>query len=174
MELLHDTQGGAPLHGREGAGVADGHNPGGRAVHQLLDEVRAARRHGGAGRDVLVADREGLIEDGVRSVGEPGQRAVRAPGKVDRGWPCGAEPGGTVADGGLVVGMEPCQERDAERAGDTQRRGPAHGQAADRVDECLERVDPQEQELVGEPGLVDEADGAVDPVDRPIGHGGPR
>ena len=76
----------------------------GRSRDELLHEVGAAHRDGRAGGDVLVADRERLLEDGVGAVAEAGERAVHAPGEVHGRGSGGAEPGGALADRGLVVG----------------------------------------------------------------------
>ena len=97
------------------------------------------------------------------------ERAIHAPGEVHRGRPGGAEASGAIADG-RVVAREPGASSATPIAPATPSAGrAAHGQPPDRVDQRIERRDPQHDQLVGEPGLVDEADLAVDPVDRPHG-----
>ena len=174
MELADDAERRAALDRREGAGVADRHRPDRRSRHEVPDEVRAAGGHGGARGDVLVADGDRLLEDGLRARLEPRERPVHAPGEVDGGRPGGAQGAGIGPDpvgiGGLAT--PPGEERDAHRARHAERRRAADREPRDRIDERVEGRDPEHDELVGEAGLVDELDPAVDPVDgarhRPI------
>ena len=73
-----------------------------------------------------------------------------------------AAPARTVVRIGDIAG----QERHAHRTCHAERRRAADGERRDRVDQRVERGDAQHDELVGEAGLVDEVDLAVDPVDR--------
>ena len=175
MELADDAERGPALDRREGASVADRHRPDCLALDPgCCHEVRAAGGHGGAGGDVLVADRDRLLEDGFRARLEPRERPVHAPGEVDGGGTGGAQGAGVGPDpvgvGGLAT--PPGEERDAHRARHAERRRAADREPRDRIDEGVEGRDPEHDELVGEAGLVDELDPAVDPVDgarhRPI------
>ena len=80
-----------------------------------------------------------------------------------------AAPSRTAASSPGVRGR---QERHAHGPGDAQRRGATDREPDDGVDEVVERRDPEDDELVGEAGLVDEADLALDPVDGAVAHGG--
>ena len=108
----------------------------------------------------------------ARALRQPGQRPVRAPGQVDRRGSRSAQPGGTLTDRHLVARIARRQKRHAHGPSDTQRRSATDREPEDGVDEVVESRDPQNHELVGEAGLVDEADLALDPVDGPVTHGG--
>ena len=124
-------------------------------------------------RDVLVADRQRLGEHrGSDPSDKPCERPINAPGEVDGRRSGGAQAGSTLADEDLVAWMAGGEERHAHGPGDAQRRGAADREPDDGVDEVVHIGDPEDDELIGEARLVDEADLALDPVDGPVGHGG--
>src|SRR5690606_41416540 len=58
-------------------------------------------------------------------------------------------------------------QRDAERPRHTERGRTPYGEPAEGADQLVRGVDAERHELVGQPGLVDELDRAVHPVDGP-------
>ena len=93
VELADHAEGGAALDRRQRPGVADRHRAHARPGNKLRDQVGAAGRDRCARLDVLVADPHGLGEHGAGPVGQAGQRAVDAPGEVDRRRPGRAKAG---------------------------------------------------------------------------------
>ena len=101
--------------------------------------------------------------------GRHAQRAVDAPGEVDRRRAGIAQALRAGSHGTLVVRVARGQERDPEPARHAQRRSAAHREPRDRIDQLVELRDAQHDQLVGQARLVDEVDLPVDPVDGPHG-----
>jgi hypothetical protein len=176
----HDAERGAVAGRREPAGVAVREDP-----RPDRDQLRAVGAQAPVRRDVL-------LEDGLRLADQPGaelgrrQRGValrvpphpvERPEQVHGGRPGLREPG----DRGLEVGEEGVPvtrrarqacERDAERGRDTDRRGAAHRQRANRVRHLGPDAAVEVHLLPGETPLVQEDQPIPLPADRKEGERG--
>ena len=163
VQRLDDGERRPALDGREAAGVADRH----RANAAVADELAArARPHA---RPSAVTPRSP----------RPGSRAPRrAPRRSRRA--ARAATRSTIRARFTAVGRAFRSDRTAAAKSGSDsarttpnapatpmRRRPADGEPADRVDERRDVLDAQDDELVRQSRLVDQLDGAVDPVDRP-------
>ena len=142
----------------------------GRSGHCGPQDVGGAAGGDPVGLLLLGEDGERLGEHGVRAVGQAGEHPVDGPAQVDRGRAAVDDPLRVPADGVLVdaaagIDVVPGGKGDAERPGDPDDRRAADHQPADRVDDVVDRGQPQELQPCRQRGLVDGDDRAVVPVE---------
>lgn len=169
MEFAYDAECRAPPGRREGARVAvgqDAQRPVG--AHLFEQPVGTVGTHRPVGLDVLALDGDGLFEDGVQALVEAGHHAVHAHHQVDGGRPGLPDAG----DGGPYLVRRPSlalalhqSERDAVRAGRTDRGSTAHHEPLDRVDQSVHIADSHRLVAMRKQRLVDEREAVSGPVD---------
>ena len=164
MSGVDRRQRGAPIDGREPAGVAMREDVEALAVLGGLMQDRGAMLADGAVlRHILIGDGGGFdIGCGcaVRRarVAQPGQHAVQRPAQVD-----GGGPGGGEGECGLLhrvrarVGAE--RQRQAMRGGGTDQRRAADLHGADGLSDLIQGGEVQDVEGPGQAGLIDDVHG---------------
>jgi 5-methylthioadenosine/S-adenosylhomocysteine deaminase len=140
---------------------------------QFLNEIGAAVRHQRVGCHVGMHQRNGCSHNRVVTVGYVLQYALHRPAQVHGG---GAGTGNALCVGqdgfdgrSCPLGVER-KQRNTKGPGGADGGCAAHCKAADRVDYLLGGGEVQVFEAVGEYGLVDDHDLALDPIDG--AHGG--
>ena len=167
VQFGDDAQRRAPFHPGQRAGIAVGqHGPG---TGQHLGPAPAQRP---VDLDVGVPDGQCPLEQtGHVGAGRPrGQQLPHAPAQVDRGRPGLQQPlsrrgqrriqGLRRVDAGLNRG-----QRHPQRAGDPERHRTPDRQRPDVHHQLVDVADVDRDQLGRQPGLVDDADAVVQPVD---------
>ena len=144
---------------------------------QLCPTVLA---HALAGEAVLVDDGHGFAHGQFADLRRGGAAAGRIPdtphrpGQVDGRGPRRADTVGQLVQARLGrlerVGaplIEPQHHGQGTTA--TDGRGAANGQAVDGIDDRVDGLQPGDDQLAGQAGLLDDLDGAVHPGDRGAG-----
>ncbi len=112
-----------------------------------------------------------VLVDNFQCFGEHGfgalvnflQRACDSPAEVDRGGSCFCDSFGRGLEVATLAGCE----HNAQRAGRTQRRGAAHCEAADRVDQLVDGAQSENAVRGRQRGLINDRDRVAVPVDGP-------
>ena len=142
---MDDSERRAPFDGGQGSGVAVRVDPNVLGLGELDEQLGSRFADGPVRSDVLGEDAKRLGLDRCGTVGQARQHPVDAAGKVDR-----RRAGGPQAlHGGEQRRLVPARslrflygEHHAEGARCAQRRCPAHGEPADRVDQVVDGRDP--------------------------------
>ena len=162
---------------RQHAGVAVREHPGAG-----LEERRPVLADPAVGLEIRAGQRVRGVEQPLRERRRVVARArdlehpVDGPAQVHRGGPGGAQDGRRAAHRpetfGQRAGAAGVGRHDqAVGRGEADRRGTPHPQLANRVGDLLPRPAPERPDLVGEPGLIEEAERSVLPPQRGVdGH----
>ena len=159
---------------RQHAGVAVGEHPGAGP-----EERRPVLADPAVGLEIRAGHRVRGVEQALRERGRVAARAgnlehpVDGPAQVDRGGPGGPQGRRRAAQrletlrqraGGAGAG----RQDQAVGRGEADRRGAPHPQRADRVGDLLPRGAPERPDLLGKPGLIEQAERSVLPPQRGV------
>ena len=159
-------RGGAPIHGREPAGIAMGQDLDRLALapcRRGLDQRQPGLADGPVDRHILLGDRRRLAIGQRRALGRPAVaqgvlHAVQRPAQIDRGGPCrGQQLMGRLHRRVARIGAG--RQRHAIGGGRPDQRRAAHLHVADGAGGVVDIAQGQGLEGMGQARLVDDADG---------------